>query len=213
MTSEVEEINLTDDELNLQHIRKKPSISEPEPKIMTYSSEENERSENLSSDEVEEDEDDERKSDLIDHILSYKKEPEFSEMLSDIPEHLSHYNIEQLMKMLKQIKKRLSRQSPMVEQGVFMVCSVIEKLGTSKGFYLQGYTNMMRLNPIATRAIKELSIDYSHKTSLSPEQRLMGVAITSALSLHSVGSAKAQMREMMKLDEPMDEEVVKNFNE
>lgn len=205
--TEVEEINLIDEGLNLNHIRNKGQKKvENQSKIVKEeeSYEENE----TYDDEV----DDDRKSDLIDHILSYKKEPEFSELLSDIPDILSHYNIEQLQKILKQVKKRLARQSPMVEQGVYMACNMIEKLGTSKGFYLQGFANMMMLNPIAKRAIKELSIDYAHKSSLGPEQRLLGAGITTALSLHAVGSAKAQMREMMKLDEQVDVECV-NVNE
>lgn len=209
--TEVEEINLIDEELNLNHIRNKG-----QKKVENH--EQSEKSKIVKEETYEENEtyddevDDDKKSDLIDHILSYKKEPEFSEMLSDIPDILSHYNIEQLQKILKQIKKRLSRQSPMVEQGVYMACNMIEKLGTSKGFYLQGFANTMMLNPIAKRAIKELSIDYAHKSSLGPEQRLLGAGITTALSLHAVGSAKAQMREMMKLDEQVDVECV-NVNE
>ncbi len=201
-----ETIDIGDDDINLDHIKNKKEKTkqnidnDEEPDIPII-------------EELVEDDEDEKKSDLIDHILTYKHHQEFSEILNDIPEHLSHYDMKNLEKMFKNIKKRISKSSPMVEQGLAMSCNIIEKLGCSKGFYLDGFTNTMILNPIARKAMIEMSIDYGHKTSLSPEQRYIGAAITTAISLHSIGSAKNQMREQMKMNEEVSEETKERFKD
>lgn len=209
---EVEEININNEDLNLNHIKNKQTKKEHKEE---YKDVQNitENIEHQDASEEEEPDEDEKKMDLIEMIQECRNDELFRESLTDIPEHLSHYSYEQLEKLFKKIKKRLSRSSPMIEHGLNMANTLLERIACSKGFDLEGYAGIMATNRIARRAVRLMSIEYAHKTNLTPQQQYLGVAITTAISMQSINSAKKQVKQQLKLDDPVSDEVMKKYED
>lgn len=91
---------------------------------------------------------------------------------------------------LKEIDKHICQKSgdSAILIGFRMVTGLVEAVGTSKGYKLHGYSNMMTADPEVQNLLNLIKLRNINRFSeVSPEMVLLGMCATQALSLHTIG--------------------------
>ncbi len=91
---------------------------------------------------------------------------------------------------LKQIDKHICQKSgdSAVLIGFKMVTGLIENVGVSRGYKLNGYSNLMVCDPEVQNLLHLIKLrNLNRFQEVSPEMVLCGLCLTSAMSLHAIG--------------------------
>ncbi len=91
---------------------------------------------------------------------------------------------------LRQIDKHICQKSgdSAVLIGFKMVTGLIENVGVSRGYKLNGYSNLMVCDPEVQNLLHLIKLrNLNRFQEVSPEMVLFGLCITSAMSLHAIG--------------------------
>ncbi len=91
---------------------------------------------------------------------------------------------------LRQIDKHISQKSgdSAVLIGFKMVTGLTENIGVSRGYKLNGYSNLMVRDPEVQNLLHLIKLrNLNRFQEVSPEMVLLGLCATSAMSLHATG--------------------------